>query len=182
MLLRDLSPESPPDILHLRLLHAWKLSNPSKPDQFFAFGTLWTDAEDPRYRCEATVIGLDQHQHWCYRACTRCSSAVVVQGFDYWCAKHEAVPTYETTSAELAAAYPHAYGELPPPIQILVGQRLTFEVHLPPRGFANAYSDFRISRIWGLHAPRAPLLALLPAPPPPDRSPRYYSTFICTPP
>ncbi|CAN0837252.1 hypothetical protein LINGRAHAP2_LOCUS1749 [Linum grandiflorum] len=61
------------------------------------------------------------------------------------------------TAAELAAAYPHAYGELPPPIQILVGQR-------------------------GLHAPRAPLLALLPAPPPPDRSPRYYSTFICTPP
>ncbi|CAN0898453.1 Replication protein A 70 kDa DNA-binding subunit B, partial [Linum grandiflorum] len=162
-----------------------------------------TRASDPRYRCEATVVGIDQHQHWCYRACTRCSSAVVVQGFDYWCAKHEAVPTYETTfryrlklfvsdpttqatfmllghtadrympitAAELAAAYPNAYGELPPPIQVLVGQRLTFEVHLPPRGFANAYSDFRISRIWGLHAPRAPLLALLPPPPPPNRSP-----------
>ncbi|CAN0898100.1 hypothetical protein LINGRAHAP2_LOCUS19522, partial [Linum grandiflorum] len=45
MLLRELSPETPPDILHLCLLHAWKLGNPSKPDQFFAFGTLWTDAE-----------------------------------------------------------------------------------------------------------------------------------------
>ncbi|CAN1825647.1 hypothetical protein LINPERHAP1_LOCUS31243 [Linum perenne] len=31
--------------LHLRLLNKWKVGNPSKPDQFYAFGTLWTDAE-----------------------------------------------------------------------------------------------------------------------------------------
>ncbi|CAN1310132.1 hypothetical protein LINPERPRIM_LOCUS27966 [Linum perenne] len=31
--------------LHLRLLNTWKVGNPSRPDQFYAFGTLWVDAE-----------------------------------------------------------------------------------------------------------------------------------------
>ncbi|CAN1334976.1 Replication protein A 70 kDa DNA-binding subunit B [Linum perenne] len=31
--------------LHLRLLNKWKVGNPSKPDQFYAFSTLWADAE-----------------------------------------------------------------------------------------------------------------------------------------
>ncbi|CAN0921213.1 hypothetical protein LINGRAHAP2_LOCUS32472 [Linum grandiflorum] len=57
MLLRDLSPETPPNILHLRLLHAWKLGNPSKPDQFFAFGTLWTDAD-------GVMIQGDSHRNF----------------------------------------------------------------------------------------------------------------------
>ncbi|CAN1130719.1 hypothetical protein LINPERHAP2_LOCUS5989 [Linum perenne] len=37
----------PPE-LHLRLLHAWKLGHPANPEQFFAYGTLWTDAEGTR--------------------------------------------------------------------------------------------------------------------------------------
>ncbi|CAN1726042.1 hypothetical protein LINPERHAP1_LOCUS333 [Linum perenne] len=43
MSLRGFSPESPPAELRLRLLHAWKLGNPATLDQFFAYGTLWTD-------------------------------------------------------------------------------------------------------------------------------------------
>ncbi|CAN1141963.1 hypothetical protein LINPERPRIM_LOCUS25747 [Linum perenne] len=31
--------------LHLRLLNKWKVGNPSTPDQFYAFGTLWVDSE-----------------------------------------------------------------------------------------------------------------------------------------
>ncbi|CAN1801866.1 hypothetical protein LINPERHAP1_LOCUS23139, partial [Linum perenne] len=31
--------------LHLRLLNTWKVGNPSRPDQFYAFRTLWVDAE-----------------------------------------------------------------------------------------------------------------------------------------
>ncbi|CAN1176686.1 hypothetical protein LINPERHAP2_LOCUS32673, partial [Linum perenne] len=35
-----------PDVeLQLRLLNSWKVGNPSRPDQFYAFGTLLVDAE-----------------------------------------------------------------------------------------------------------------------------------------
>ncbi|CAI0395248.1 unnamed protein product [Linum tenue] len=38
-------PDDPRDCaLQLRLLHAWKSGDPSVPDQFFAFSTLWVDA------------------------------------------------------------------------------------------------------------------------------------------
>ncbi|CAN1845814.1 Replication protein A 70 kDa DNA-binding subunit B, partial [Linum perenne] len=41
--------------LHLRLLNKWKVGNPSKPDQFYAFSTLWADAE-------GTVIEANSHR------------------------------------------------------------------------------------------------------------------------
>ncbi|CAN1194282.1 hypothetical protein LINPERHAP2_LOCUS42481 [Linum perenne] len=57
MSLRGFSPESPPAELHLRLLHAWKLRNPATPDQFFAYGTLWTDNQ-------GVLIQGDSHQNF----------------------------------------------------------------------------------------------------------------------
>ncbi|CAN0861818.1 hypothetical protein LINGRAHAP2_LOCUS8313 [Linum grandiflorum] len=72
---------------------------------------------------------------------------------------------------DLAMAYSDAYGELPPPIQILIGQQVTFGIYLPRQGHTNAYDDFRIAKIWGLFMPRAQLIAQLPPPPVVPRSP-----------
>ncbi|CAN1128950.1 hypothetical protein LINPERPRIM_LOCUS17156 [Linum perenne] len=43
--LSTMSFDKPDAELHLRLLNTWKVGNPSRPDQFYAFGTLWVDAE-----------------------------------------------------------------------------------------------------------------------------------------
>ncbi|CAN0847831.1 hypothetical protein LINGRAHAP2_LOCUS5200 [Linum grandiflorum] len=76
------------------------------------------------------------------------------------------------TVTDLARAYPNEYGPLPPVLQLLLGQQVTFEVHLPRNVRINTYEDIRISKIWDLVIPRAQLLASLP-PPPPPRSPRF---------
>ncbi|CAN1831064.1 hypothetical protein LINPERHAP1_LOCUS33076, partial [Linum perenne] len=44
-LLRALAPDNLSVQLHLRLLHAWKLEDPSKPGSCFGFGTHWVDDE-----------------------------------------------------------------------------------------------------------------------------------------
>ncbi|CAN0837906.1 hypothetical protein LINGRAHAP2_LOCUS1921 [Linum grandiflorum] len=75
------------------------------------------------------------------------------------------------SASELALAYPADYGPLPPTLQLMVGQKLIFGVHLPRQRPANPYEDFRISRIWGLNMPRAQILAQLPPPPVPYRTP-----------
>ncbi|CAN1184478.1 Replication protein A 70 kDa DNA-binding subunit E [Linum perenne] len=43
--------------LHLRLLHAWKLADPSKPGSLFAFGTHWVDAK-------GTTVQVDSHKNF----------------------------------------------------------------------------------------------------------------------
>ncbi|CAN1746364.1 hypothetical protein LINPERHAP1_LOCUS2757, partial [Linum perenne] len=43
--------------LHLRLLHAWKLADPSKPGSLFAFGTHWVDAK-------GTTVQGDSHKNF----------------------------------------------------------------------------------------------------------------------
>ncbi|CAN0925695.1 Replication protein A 70 kDa DNA-binding subunit E [Linum grandiflorum] len=53
MLLRELLPETPPPEMELYLRHIWRLCNPSKPDQFFALGTIWTDREGVRIQGDA---------------------------------------------------------------------------------------------------------------------------------
>ncbi|CAN0846072.1 hypothetical protein LINGRAHAP2_LOCUS4275 [Linum grandiflorum] len=74
------------------------------------------------------------------------------------------------TATDLARAYPDEYGPLPPVLQLLLGQQVTFEVYLPRNVRINTYEDIRISKIRGLVIPRAQLVASLP-PPPPPRSP-----------
>ncbi|CAN0846071.1 hypothetical protein LINGRAHAP2_LOCUS4275 [Linum grandiflorum] len=76
------------------------------------------------------------------------------------------------TATDLARAYPDEYGPLPPVLQLLLGQQVTFEVYLPRNVRINTYEDIRISKIRGLVIPRAQLVASLP-PPPPPRSPRF---------
>ncbi|CAN0881851.1 hypothetical protein LINGRAHAP2_LOCUS14467 [Linum grandiflorum] len=73
--------------------------------------------------------------------------------------------------SKLALAYPADYGPLPPTLQLMVGQKLIFGVNLPRQRPANPYEDFRISKIWGLNMPRAQILAQLPPPPLPYRTP-----------
>ncbi|CAN1794943.1 hypothetical protein LINPERHAP1_LOCUS20448 [Linum perenne] len=46
-LLRNGPPE-PLSVLHLRLLHGWKLGHPARISHFFAYGTLWVDSEGVR--------------------------------------------------------------------------------------------------------------------------------------
>ncbi|CAN1147161.1 hypothetical protein LINPERHAP2_LOCUS15700, partial [Linum perenne] len=46
-LLRNGPPEPLP-VLHLRLLHGWKLGHPARISHFFAYGTLWVDSEGVR--------------------------------------------------------------------------------------------------------------------------------------
>ncbi|CAN1242023.1 hypothetical protein LINPERPRIM_LOCUS5197, partial [Linum perenne] len=46
---------------------------------------------EPRYRCVATIIGCDRHQHWCYRACPQCSCSLAANGASYWCSKHDTI-------------------------------------------------------------------------------------------
>ncbi|CAN0900855.1 hypothetical protein LINGRAHAP2_LOCUS21070, partial [Linum grandiflorum] len=75
------------------------------------------------------------------------------------------------SASELALAYPADYGPLPPTLQLMVGQKLIFGVHLPRQRLNNPYDDFRISKIWGLNMPRAQILAQLPPPPVPYRTP-----------
>ncbi|CAN0903858.1 hypothetical protein LINGRAHAP2_LOCUS22762 [Linum grandiflorum] len=53
MLLRDLLPETPPAELQMYLRHIWRLCDPSKPDQLFALGTIWTDGEGVRIQGDA---------------------------------------------------------------------------------------------------------------------------------
>ncbi|CAN0900852.1 hypothetical protein LINGRAHAP2_LOCUS21070 [Linum grandiflorum] len=77
------------------------------------------------------------------------------------------------SASELALAYPADYGPLPPTLQLMVGQKLIFGVHLPRQRLNNPYDDFRISKIWGLNMPRAQILAQLPPPPVPYRTPRF---------
>ncbi|CAN0874963.1 Replication protein A 70 kDa DNA-binding subunit B [Linum grandiflorum] len=154
---------------------------------------------DPLYRCTASIIGIDRDQPWYYKACSQCSCAVLPNGNDYWCKKHDTIKSSDIvfryklklsvsdstakttfimlghaadrimpiTAVDLALAYPNDYGELPPQLQSLVGQHLTFGVHLPYDVHANAYGDCRIARIWGLVVP----CAQLPPPPAPLRSP-----------
>ncbi|CAN1272987.1 hypothetical protein LINPERPRIM_LOCUS14811 [Linum perenne] len=55
MLLRSLPRGRSDAPLVLRLLNAWKIDNPATPDQFFTFGTLWTDDE-------GTVVEGNSHR------------------------------------------------------------------------------------------------------------------------
>ncbi|CAN1326055.1 hypothetical protein LINPERPRIM_LOCUS33699 [Linum perenne] len=68
------------------------------------------------------------------------------------------------SAMELIRAYPDVYGELPPPIEILVDQTVTFEVQLPRHLHANTYGDFKVSKIWGLKIPRDKILSQIPKP------------------
>ncbi|CAN0922372.1 Replication protein A 70 kDa DNA-binding subunit E [Linum grandiflorum] len=156
----------------------------------------------PAYRCDATIVGFDRDKHWCYKACPSCSRTVLPNGYDFWCSDHETVlsadvihryrlklsvqdHTTRTTfvllgitaekilpisAADLSRAYPDENGPIPPPLQLLIGQQATFEVHLPRNLRLNTFEDIRISKVWGLVIPRAQVLACLP-PPPPPRSP-----------
>ncbi|CAN1173377.1 hypothetical protein LINPERHAP2_LOCUS30638 [Linum perenne] len=45
VLLHQLTPDDLAVELHLRLIHAWKSGDPSKPNSFFGFGTHWIDSE-----------------------------------------------------------------------------------------------------------------------------------------
>ncbi|CAN1176687.1 hypothetical protein LINPERHAP2_LOCUS32673, partial [Linum perenne] len=45
VVLSTMSFDNPDVELQLRLLNSWKVGNPSRPDQFYAFGTLLVDAE-----------------------------------------------------------------------------------------------------------------------------------------
>ncbi|CAN1226088.1 hypothetical protein LINPERPRIM_LOCUS2616 [Linum perenne] len=45
ILLHALDPKNLDVHLHLRLLNAWKLCDPTQPNSFFGFGTHWTDSE-----------------------------------------------------------------------------------------------------------------------------------------
>ncbi|CAN1131611.1 hypothetical protein LINPERHAP2_LOCUS6505 [Linum perenne] len=45
VVLSTMSFDNPDVELQLRLLNSWKVGNPSRPDQFYAFGTLWVDAK-----------------------------------------------------------------------------------------------------------------------------------------
>ncbi|CAN0881423.1 hypothetical protein LINGRAHAP2_LOCUS14232 [Linum grandiflorum] len=74
-------------------------------------------------------------------------------------------------ATELDVAYPDDYGAPPPPLQMMIGQKVVFCVHLPRHVHASSYEDFRISRIWGLNMPQAQLLAQLPPPRLPHRTP-----------
>ncbi|CAN0881793.1 Replication protein A 70 kDa DNA-binding subunit E, partial [Linum grandiflorum] len=132
-----------------------------------------------------------------------CSSVVVPYGSDFWCKKHDTVPSAavahryrlkllvsDSTSAstflllghvagrimpipasELAVAYSDDYGAPRPPLQMMIGQKVVFGVHLPRHFHVTSYEDFRISKIWGLNMPRAQLLAQLPPLRLPQRTP-----------
>ncbi|CAN0839963.1 Replication protein A 70 kDa DNA-binding subunit B [Linum grandiflorum] len=158
---------------------------------------------EPRYRCTAKITGFDRQQYWCYTACPHCSCTVVANGHDFWCKNHDTVLASDVayryrlklfvadqtnstvfvllglaadrllpiTATELARAYPSDYGEMPPPLQLLVGQHVTFEVHLPRNLRGNTCDDFVVTKMWGLQASRAHLLSQLPIPVPPMRSP-----------
>ncbi|CAN0920352.1 hypothetical protein LINGRAHAP2_LOCUS31999 [Linum grandiflorum] len=110
-----------------------------------------------------------------------CSSAVVPYGSDFWCKKHDTVPSAavahryrlkllvsDSTStstfvllghaanrimpnpaSELVVAYPDDYGAPPPPLQMMIGQKVVFGVHLPRHVHASSYEDFKISKILG---------------------------------
>ncbi|CAN0857625.1 hypothetical protein LINGRAHAP2_LOCUS6842, partial [Linum grandiflorum] len=84
---------------------------------------------------------------------------------------HAADRIMPISAAELALAYPDAGGPLPHALQMMIGQKVVFGVHLPRHAHAGTYEDFRISKIWGLNLPRAQLLAQLPAPQLPYRTP-----------
>ncbi|CAN1145649.1 Disease resistance protein L6 [Linum perenne] len=74
------------------------------------------------------------------------------------------------SAVELVRAYPDVYGELPPPIKVLLKQTVTFEIQLPRHTHSNVYMDFKVSKIWGLKFSRTDLMSQLPKPTPP-RSP-----------
>ncbi|CAN0903929.1 Replication protein A 70 kDa DNA-binding subunit B [Linum grandiflorum] len=158
---------------------------------------------EPCYRCSAEIIGFYEHPPWFYRVCPECSSAVVPYGSDFWCRKHDTVPSAavahryrlkllvsDSTStstfvlhghsadrimpipaSELVVAYPDDYGTPPPPLQRMIGQKVVFGVHLPRHVHVSFYEDFKISKIWGLNMPRTQLLAQLPPPHLPQRTP-----------
>ncbi|CAN1222558.1 hypothetical protein LINGRAPRIM_LOCUS610 [Linum grandiflorum] len=157
MLLRELTAENPPAQLHLRLRHAWKLGNPAMPAHFFGLDTIWTDAEADRYSCTATITAISRNQHWSYRACPVCSRTLAPLDNDFWCSAHDTVLAAAVVHTDMAVAYPDNYGELPPPLQAIVGQNVTFKVQLPRTGLGSTYNDFPISKIWGLLVPRAHL-------------------------
>ncbi|CAN0907960.1 hypothetical protein LINGRAHAP2_LOCUS25074 [Linum grandiflorum] len=75
------------------------------------------------------------------------------------------------SASELALAYPDVGGPLPHALQMMIGQKVVFGVHLPRHVHASTYKDFRISKIWGLNLPRAQLRAQLPALQLPYRTP-----------
>ncbi|CAN0881794.1 hypothetical protein LINGRAHAP2_LOCUS14436 [Linum grandiflorum] len=75
-------------------------------------------------------------------------------------------------ASELAVAYSDDYGAPRPPLQMMIGQKVVFGVHLPRHFHVTSYEDFRISKIWGLNMPRAQLLAQLPPLRLPQRTPR----------
>ncbi|CAN1222557.1 Replication protein A 70 kDa DNA-binding subunit B, partial [Linum grandiflorum] len=70
---------------------------------------------------------------------------------------HTANRVLTISASDMAVAYPDNYGELPPPLQAIVGQNVTFKVQLPRTGLGSTYNDFPISKIWGLLVPRAHL-------------------------
>ncbi|CAN0838142.1 hypothetical protein LINGRAHAP2_LOCUS2001 [Linum grandiflorum] len=138
---------------------------------------------EPCYRCSAKIVRFDEHQPWFYIACPECSSAVVPYGSAFWYKKDDTVPSAVAAhrhaadrimpipASELVVAYPGDYGAPPPPLQRMIGQKVVFGVHLPRHVHASSYEDFRISKIWGLNMPRAQLLAKLPPPRLPQRTP-----------
>ncbi|CAN0925737.1 hypothetical protein LINGRAHAP2_LOCUS34928 [Linum grandiflorum] len=74
-------------------------------------------------------------------------------------------------AAELFRAFPGDDFMLPPPIEELRGQTLTFEVRLPRSIRPGVYAEFNISRVWDLASRKSlpprikPVSTFLTAPP-----------------
>ncbi|CAN1286282.1 hypothetical protein LINPERPRIM_LOCUS19252, partial [Linum perenne] len=68
------------------------------------------------------------------------------------------------SAAELVRAYPHDFGNFPPAIKFMIGQRVEFEVQLPKFSPSNPFGDFKICNISGLAIPRAEIIDNLPVP------------------
>ncbi|CAN0920187.1 hypothetical protein LINGRAHAP2_LOCUS31891 [Linum grandiflorum] len=128
---------------------------------------------EPFYCCSVEIVGFDDHQPWFYKACLDCSAAVVLYSADFWCKKHDIV---------LSSAVTHS-SRLPgcrwPTTSCPLNddrEKVVFGVHLPRQIHASTYEDFRISKIWGRNLPRDKLLAQLPPPRLPYRTPSSKST------
>ncbi|CAN0920354.1 hypothetical protein LINGRAHAP2_LOCUS31999 [Linum grandiflorum] len=62
---------------------------------------------------------------------------------------HAANRIMPNPASELVVAYPDDYGAPPPPLQMMIGQKVVFGVHLPRHVHASSYEDFKISKILG---------------------------------
>ncbi|CAN0880290.1 hypothetical protein LINGRAHAP2_LOCUS13589 [Linum grandiflorum] len=126
---------------------------------------LLQDCSDPeaRYRCKATVVAFDTAQPWSYRGCSLCYRAAAANEDQYWCDAHFAIDESMTKqystgtatfllmgktgdhympipAAELHRAFPNSDIALPPTINEIRGQTLTFEVRFP-RAARLGYND-----------------------------------------